>query len=106
MSDTDASFPPSYPKLPLPTTLDAINPLAYLTRLVTLLNDYEDHDLHFEAPGVSYAIAHTLARTPAYYEVVWADTEVTIFADTASGWGYNVVYFQSNAAARIRIRLR
>lgn len=101
---TDASFPPEYEKLPFPRVSE--DPLAFLTRVIGRLNDYEDHDVTFTAPGLSFAVVHSLRRVPSYYEVVWADSEVTVFADTASGWGYNVVYFQSNAAARVRIRLR
>ena len=101
------SFPPPHPKLPLPLNPNSIEDLAaYLTRVVARLNDWQDIDVTFTGPGVSFACIHALARVPSYYEVVWADAEVTVFADTASGWGYNVVYFQSNAAARVRIRLR
>lgn len=104
MSSTDRTFPPDYAKLPVPATGEDLQ--AYLVRLVSTLNDYEDHDVNFEAPGVSYAVVHGLRRVPSFYDVMWADSEATIFADTAKGWGYNVVYFQSNAAARVRIRLR
>lgn len=101
------SFPPVYTKLPLPAATASLEDLAaYLTRVVARLNDWQDIDVTFTGPGVSFACIHALARVPSYYEVVWADAEVTVFADTASGWGYNVVYFQSNAAARVRIRLR
>lgn len=101
---TDRSFPPPFPKLPFPHVSE--DPLAFMTRVIGVLNDYQDLDIEFVTPGTSYAAPHNLARIPSYYEVVWADSEVTIFADMESGWGYNVVYFQANAAARVRVRLR
>ena len=106
MSAADASFPPDSPRLNLPSAVE--DSRTQLERVVAQLNDYEDHDLTF--PGLvspeTLAVAHGLRRVPSSFEILWIDNDANVYADTASGWGYNVVYFQSNAAARIRIRLR
>lgn len=100
MSDTDAAFPPSAPKLGL-----AVEAGRELRWLVDQLNDYEDHDLYFTAAG-DLAVPHTLKRVPASFEIIWLDADANVYALPSSGWGYNVVYFSSSAAARVRIRLR
>lgn len=99
-----SQFPPQASKLP--RTDPSVTVAEQLDRLIALLNDYEDHDIAFTGPGVTMAVRHNLARVPSRFEVVWADAEAVIYADTASGWGYQVVYLQSNAAANVRIRLR
>lgn len=97
-------FPPARPKLPVITTDAEVR--DYLTRLVSALNDYEDHDISFTAGATATAARHNLSRVPASFEVLWVDADVSVYADTASGWGYNVVYFQATAACNARVRLR
>lgn len=100
----DRNFPPELAKHPAPTSGEDLQ--LFITRLVARLNDYQDIDITFDAPATNHPVPHQLGRIPSQYEVIWADAEVAIFANTAYGWGYNVVYFQASAAAHVRVRLR
>lgn len=101
-----APFPPDTEKYPRPSDTDDLR--LFLDRLVGHLNDYEDHDLTFVGPVFpeTLAVVHGLGRIPREFTVIYKDNNTVIHADPTLEWGYNVVYFQAQAAALVRIRLR
>lgn len=105
MSGADASFPPDHEKLPFPRVSE--DPLAFMTRVIGRLNDYEDHDLAIDvAVAATVAVRHNLGRVPSGFTVLWIDSPARVYAAMGTGWGYNVIYLTASANCNVRIRLR